>query len=253
MLDYTSNDEKVEKSSSFNGLLLKGADYVDDIKAKLEHACPQTVSCADVLAFTTHEAMIVAGLPRTKPRGGRRDARESLAKNAEANNLPMPDWTMDQMIELFNRKGFSTEEMVILLGAHSVGIAHCDFFMERIYDFKKTGKPDPSLPADVLEELRQACPNPGTTDYRNPPVNFDATPTVLDNLFFKEMVERKKTLLITDSHLLADERTAPIVKKMAADPKLFPSKFPDTMVKLGALNVLTGKQGEIRKVCRSTN
>ncbi|KAK7307239.1 hypothetical protein VNO77_40121 [Canavalia gladiata] len=253
LLDYALTGDKVEKSSMFNGLLLKGADLIDDIKSKLEEECPQTVSCADTLAFATNEAMALAGLPRRSPLGGRRDSLISLASIAEDNNLPLPNWSLDQMIQLFNNKGFSTEELVVLLGSHSVGSCHCDVFMERVFNFQNTGKPDPALTVEVIDELRNECRNAGTPQFRNPPVNFDETPTVLDNLFFKNMVDRQKTLLITDSHLITDPRTAPIVKQMADDPDLFQRKFAEAMLKLSSLNVLTGENGEVRKVCRSTN
>ncbi|KAG5050748.1 hypothetical protein GYH30_002932 [Glycine max] len=253
LLDYSPSGDTVEKSSMVNGLLLKGADMIDDIKLKLEEQCPQTVSCADTLAFTANEVMTMAGLPPRKPLGGRRDALVSLSSAADADNLPLPDWTMDQMVKLFTKKGFNIEEMVILLGAHSIGMAHCDLFIQRAYNFQNTGKPDPTLTVEAVEEFKKACPNVNTPKYRNPPVNFDATPTVLDNLFYMEMVERNRTFLITDSHLLTDQRTLPLVQQFAHDPSLFPRRFPEVMLKLGSLNVLTGNEGEIRKICRSTN
>ncbi|XP_061372720.1 peroxidase 28-like [Gastrolobium bilobum] len=253
LLDFSPAGDKVEKNSMFNGFLLKGADLIDDIKTKLEEECPETVSCADTLAFATNEAMALAGVPRQRPLGGRRDALVSLASVAEDNNLPSPNWSVDQMIELFNRKGFNAEELVVLLGAHSVGSAHCDLFMDRLYNFKNSQKPDPTLIPPVVDELKQICKNPGTPQFRNPPVNFDETPTKLDNLFYKNMVEKKKSLLLSDSFLLGDPRTGPVVRKMAAEPGLFPKKFAEVMVKLCSLNVLTGNDGEIRKTCRSTN
>src|ERR1044072_8910150 len=94
LLDYAPTGDNVEKSSLFNGLLLKGADLIDDIKNKLEQECPETVSCADILAFTTTEAMALAGMPRHNPLGGRRDALYSLATVAEDNNLPLPNWNV---------------------------------------------------------------------------------------------------------------------------------------------------------------
>ncbi|KAK7309725.1 hypothetical protein RJT34_06682 [Clitoria ternatea] len=253
LLDYSKAGDKVEKSSMLNGQLLKGADLIDDIKAKLEQRCPGTVSCSDTLVFATNEAMTLAGLPRRKALGGRRDSLVSLASVAERNNLPMPNWSMDQMLELFKRKGYTPEEMVVLLGAHSVGVAHCDTFMERVYDYARTGKPDAALPKKVANEMKMQCPHAGTPQFRNPPVSFDETPTVLDNLFFKNMVEKKKTLLITDSHLIADPRTFPIVKQMADDQALFQRRFVEVMDKLTSMNALIGTDGEIRKTCRSSN
>lgn len=253
MLDYSPTGDKVEKSSMFNGQLLKGADIIDDIKSKLEEQCPGAVSCSDTLAFSVNEGMAIAGLPRRAALGGRRDSIYSLASVAEDNNLPMPNWPLEKMVELFTRKGFTIEEMVILLGAHSVGSAHCDVFMERIYNFANTRKPDATLPTPVVNELQQICQNPGTPQFRNPPVNFDETPTVLDNLFYKNMITRNKTLLITDAHLLNDPRTIPVVQQMAGDEGLWQKRFAEVMVKLSSLNVSTGTDGEVRKTCRSTN
>ncbi|CAL0311880.1 unnamed protein product [Lupinus luteus] len=253
LLDVLPSGEEVEKTSLLNGLLLKGTDIIDDIKAKLEQECPQTVSCSDTLAFATNEAISLAGLPRQAPLGGRRDSIVSLAMLAEDNNLPLPNWSVDKMLAIFEKKGFTAEEMVILLGAHSVGSSHCDMFNERLYDFKGTQKPDPALAAPFVDELRKTCTAPGTPQYRNPPVNFDETPTVLDNLFYKNLAEKRRSLLMTDDVLLDDPRTAPTVKKMAAEPELFAKRFPEMMVKLSSLNVLTGNDGEVRIICRSTN
>jgi len=66
-------------------------------------------------------------------------------------------------MELFSKKGFNVEEMAVLLGAHSVGITHCDFFMERATNFNATWKPDPTLTSEVLVEINKACLDYGTT------------------------------------------------------------------------------------------
>ncbi|KAK7252398.1 hypothetical protein RIF29_36312 [Crotalaria pallida] len=253
LLDYTPSGDRVEKSSNFNGLLLKGADLIDEIKSKLEQECPQTVSCADTIAFATNEALILGGMPRQRVLSGRRDSLVSLASVVEDNNLPAFTWSLEKMIDTFKKKGFNEEEMVILLGAHSVGTVHCDFFLGRAYGYRDTKKPDPTLTPEVVDEMKKVCVDAGTPKYRNPPMNFDETPTVLDNLFFKNMVEKNKTLLETDAYLLNDARTLPTVKQMAADQELFHKRFAEAINKLGTLNVLTGKDGEVRKTCRSTN
>ncbi|KAI5436825.1 peroxidase 28 [Lathyrus oleraceus] len=253
LLDYSPTGDKVEKSSMFNGQLLKGADIVDDIKEKLEEQCPGIVSCSDTLAFSINEGLFLAGLPRRAPLGGRRDSLYSLASIAEDDNLPQPNWSIERMVSLFIKKGFTIEEMVILLGAHSIGSAHCDVFMQRIFNYKNTRKPDPTLPAPVVAEFQGVCKNAGTPQFRNPTVNFDETPRKLDNLFYKNMLTRNKTVLITDSHLIDDPRTIPIVVKMAGENALWQKRFADAMDKMGALNVLTGDAGEVRTTCRATN
>ena len=244
----------MEKSSPANGQLLKGADLIDDIKAMLEQECPETVSCADTLAFGAHEARILAGLPRSPQRGGRRDSMVSLAANVDnPNNLPLPSWTLDQMLALFQKKGFTAEDMVVLIGAHSIGGAHCDVLKDRLYNYKQSGKPDPVLNLNFLNELQGICklPPPGLP-VLGEIVNFDATPTVLDNLFYKNLLQ-KKSLLTSDQQMADDPRTAPVVQKLADNPQLFTNMFAEAISRMAAMNVITGNNGQVRRICRSTN
>jgi len=46
------------------------------------------------------------------------------------------------------------------------------------------------------------------------PIIFYETATILDNLFYKNVVTRNKIVLITDAHLINDTRTISIVQKM---------------------------------------
>ncbi|KAF7823529.1 peroxidase 28-like [Senna tora] len=100
-------EEKVEKLSPTNGQLLKGADLIDDIKAKLEEQCPDIVSCADTIAFAVAESMTLGDFPpQPQPNlGGHKDSLSSR---------------------------FNAGDMVALNGAHSVGAAHCSIFSERL-------------------------------------------------------------------------------------------------------------------------
>ncbi|KAI4314371.1 hypothetical protein L6164_027286 [Bauhinia variegata] len=252
LLDSTPSGENVEKSSAINFILLKGADLIDDIKLKLEEACPQTVSCADTIAFAAREALVLTGLPRLPQPSGRRDGLVSLSANVDAlKNLPEPVWTMDQEIELFKRKGFTEEEMVILNGAHSIGGAHCNVITPRLENYKNSGNPDPDLDPAFLEQLKGICFDPKEVN-RNPFVNFDETPTKLDNLFYRNLVE-KKALLQTDQALFTDPRTRQFVQAMADNPDEFAKRLGPLMLRMGSLEVLTEPAGEVRKTCRSTN
>lgn len=48
-----------EKNSLPNRNSLRGFEVIDEIKAKMEEACPQTVSCADIVAMAAHGSTIL--------------------------------------------------------------------------------------------------------------------------------------------------------------------------------------------------
>ncbi|MCD9645718.1 hypothetical protein HAX54_034855, partial [Datura stramonium] len=52
----------------------------------------------------------------------------------------------------FTNKGLSLNDMVTLLGAHTVGVAHCNFFQDRLSPVPDKTM-DPALAAQLLENL----------------------------------------------------------------------------------------------------
>lgn len=127
-------------------------------------------------------------------------------------------------------------------GAHSVGVAHCGTFANRL-----GSPPDAHLDANYTAILKTKCPA-GSTNA----VNLDlTTPTRLDEVYYKNL-QVNKGLLTSDENLQYDAETQPMV---AANTnfKTFGPKFASAMLAMGNINVLTGTAGQIRNNCHKFN
>ncbi|CAI9118790.1 OLC1v1020400C1 [Oldenlandia corymbosa var. corymbosa] len=241
-----------EKDSSANSGV-QGLELIDEAKAKIESQCPNTVSCADILAFAARDSVSVSGgLYYTVP-AGRRDGNVSRAAEAAAN-LPSPNFTVAQLKKNFANKGLSLDEMVTLSGAHSIGGSHCSNFMSRLYSFNKTYSQDPSIDPNYAKLLKKMCPKKMSgASIDQVVVSFDpVTPDRLDNVYYKNL-EMNKGLLFSDQILWATSSTRKMVKNNANHGNLWAKKFAKAMVHMGSIEVLSGTQGEIRKDCRFVN
>lgn len=72
-----------------------------------------------------------------------------------------------------------------------------------------------------------------------------------DSHYFTTL-NQNRGLFQSDAALLTNKGSAKIVNQML-NPKAFLSQFAVSMQKMGAIGVLTGKAGEIRKQCRVVN
>lgn len=235
LLDSTPSGEHVEKEAAANHATLRGLEVIDEIKAQLEVECPDTVSCADILAFAAREAVALSGLSYYPVPGGRRDGLSSLAADVPAN-IPGPSSPIDAIAKIFLTKGLTIEEMVVLTGAHSIGSSHCKFFDYRLYNFNSTHKTDPSLDRFYAQYLSSFCPPQGSwlAAMMGPQaVNFDrVSPTRLDNEFCIKLL-RGMALLQSDQAMASDPRTSKIVRAIAVQPVAWSKKFAKAMIRLG--------------------
>ncbi|XP_073138273.1 peroxidase 60-like [Henckelia pumila] len=238
-----SNSEK----TAIPNLSVRGYEIIESAKRVLEAMCPRVVSCADIIVMATRDAVSMSGGGRYPVQTGRKDGTVSLASNV---NLPAPSISVSDSIKAFAAKGLNANDMVYLLGGHTVGIAHCSLIMDRLYNFNNTGKPDPTMDATLLASLRARCPQNATVDNI---ANLDQNPMsslTVDNSYFKQIVMRKGVLQI-DQELALDPLSSSTVNAIAKGSG-FSAGFAQAMIKLGAVQVLTGAQGEIRRVCNAT-
>lgn len=61
LLDDTSTFTG-EKSAGANVNSLRGFEVIDDIKTKVEAACPGVVSCADIVAVAARDSVVAVSL-----------------------------------------------------------------------------------------------------------------------------------------------------------------------------------------------
>ncbi|XP_062083478.1 peroxidase 5-like [Humulus lupulus] len=240
-----------EKENVANNPSLRGFDVIDDAKAQIEAQCPQTVSCADILAFAARDGVTALGGADYSVPAGRRDGPVSLG-DEPSRHLPSPFFNATQLRDSFALKGLTLAEMVTLSGAHSVGLSHCSSFSTRLYSFNATHPQDPSMDPDFARELKKKCPD-STRGNDAPLVPLDGlTPNRLDNKYYVGL-KNGRGVLSSDQSLMSSSLTAKMVRNKARRGEAWGKKFAEAMVKMGSIDVLTGSSGEIRKNCRFVN
>ncbi|XP_024545479.1 peroxidase 5 [Selaginella moellendorffii] len=269
LVDSTGNN-KAEKDAIPN-FGLRGFEVIDNAKARLEDRCPGTVSCADILTYAARDAVSQVGGPRWDVLGGRRDGTVSRADQVGAN-LPSPLFNVDQLTKSFVRKGMTQEEMITLsgenfhhahlsiakkfvfysiVGAHTIGIAHCLSFVNRLYNFSTTSVQDPDLDPNMAKLLKSLCPK--GSDFLDPKSKSIAldplSPNFFDNGYYTSLSLRR-SILTSDQILFADLDTRDSVEDKQANEAVWRFKFVNAMVKMSTIGVLSGNQGRIRTNCR---
>ncbi|XAR66192.1 Peroxidase [Bertholletia excelsa] len=244
LLDSTPGN-KAEKDGPPN-ISLAAFYVIDDAKAKLETACPRTVSCADIVAIAARDVVVMSGGPYWNVLKGRKDGRVSRAN--ETINLPAPSFNVTQLLQSFFRKGLGVKELVALSGGHTLGFSHCSSFEARLRNFSSKSDIDPSMSAEFAKSLKSKCPKPS----KDPSAGefLDSTPSTFDNDYYKRVVAGKG-VFASDQSLHGDFRTRWIVELYAWDQSLFFRDFAASMVKLGNAGVV--EDGEVRVKCRVVN
>ncbi|KAK9692113.1 hypothetical protein RND81_09G241500 [Saponaria officinalis] len=252
LLDSTPGNP-AEKENLANNPSLRGYEVIDQAKAEIEATCPQTVSCADIIAYAARDSASKLGGLNYAVQGGRRDGRISL-KDDPTQNLPAPFFNLQQVQDSFTRKGLSVEEMVTLSGAHSIGASHCSSFTRRLYNFNNSNNTqDPSLDPKFASKLKVMCPNLNNSPNFDPTIVQDfVTPNKLDNKYYQN-VQNGKALFTSDQSLMTSPSTVGMVRNFGRNGGVWAKKFSRAMVHMGSIEVLTGVQGEIRTNCRVVN
>ncbi|KAB2015747.1 hypothetical protein ERO13_D08G049500v2 [Gossypium hirsutum] len=255
LLRSVPGNPPAEMDHPANSPSLRGFEVIDEAKAQIEAQCPGTVSCADIIAFAARDSTYKAGGIYYAIPAGRRDGRVSIIDEV-TQNLPPPSFNAQQIAQLFARKGMSVDEMVTLSGAHSIGVSHCSSISNRLYSFNATHAQDPSLDPNYAAFLKTKCPPPTSAagaggDPTTVPLD-SVTPNRLDNKYYTEL-RRRRGLLTSDQTLMDSSLTSALVLNNVKHGAAWAKKFGKAMVHMGSLDVITGAQGEIRRICSVPN
>uniref|UniRef100_A0A0A9GH31 peroxidase n=1 Tax=Arundo donax TaxID=35708 RepID=A0A0A9GH31_ARUDO len=211
----------------------------------LELLCPQTVSCADILAVAARDSVSQLGGPSWTVLLGRRDATTASASLTNSD-LPGPTSNLNNLLNKFSNKGLSTTDMVALSGAHTVGRAQCKNFRTRIHN-------DTDIDASFAASLRAGCPqHPGASDGALEPLNAPSLDS-FDNSYFSGLLSQRGLLHSDQALFGGGGSTDGLVRSYASSGDQFGSNFAAAMMKMGNISPLTGTDGEIRVNCRRVN
>ncbi|XP_024978027.1 peroxidase 72-like [Cynara cardunculus var. scolymus] len=233
-----------EKGSVPNSNSVRGFEVIDQIKAALETACPQTVSCADILALAARDSTVLSGGPSWEVPVGRRDSLGASLRGSN-HNIPAPNNTFQTILTKFKLMGLDIIDLVALSGSHTIGNARCTSFRQRLYSQKGYEQTDQLFAA----RLRANCPQSGGD--QNLFFLDSGSPMKFDNGYYKNLMD-SKGVLSSDQILFAENKeTMEVVKEYAANEEMFFQQFAKSMVKMGNISPLTGYRGQIRKDCRN--
>ncbi|KAL3677172.1 hypothetical protein R1sor_027120 [Riccia sorocarpa] len=225
-----------------NGSIRKVAlDLIDDAKANIEKACPGVVSCADIVVLAGRESVKQTGGPAYNVPLGRRD---SFTFSPSTNDLPPPTFSFQQQLDSFQKKNLDATDLVALSGAHTLGVAQCGSFSNRLRP-----SVDPKLNKDYAKFLINTCPTDNTA--KTTGLDF-FTPNKFDNIYYKNFATGG-TLLTSDQNLDQNAQALNLVKFYASNQTAFFNQFLWSYIKMSQIGPKFNNDGEIRKKCTTTN
>ncbi|KAG9453596.1 hypothetical protein H6P81_006500 [Aristolochia fimbriata] len=234
-----------EKTALPNQNSVRGYEVIDEIKAAVDSACSgSVVSCADILAVAARDSVVALGGVSYEVPLGRRDAR-TASKDAANNEIPAPFFSFSALLSSFQAKGLTLEDLVVLSGAHTIGLAHCAAFRSRIYN-------DTNIDSAFAATLQPQCPPSAGGDGNTSPL--DASTTRFDTVYYSDLLQGKG-LLHSDQELFKGDGSASdgLVRYYSENQRAFWADFGVAMIKMGNMGPLNGADGEVRLNCRKIN
>ncbi|KAL3813761.1 hypothetical protein ACJIZ3_015029 [Penstemon smallii] len=227
LLDIKDKTHQAELDSSKN-FGIRNRELVDQIKSKVEAVCPKQVSCADVLVLAGRDGVAIAGGPNINVPLGRKDTKIPHTKQQADVGLPRNNVDLAKAVDFFFEEAGSTyEETIAILGAHTLGVTHCDGIMDRLYVNRTVSNPK-----------RKVCPKDNSTRFTTQ-FDLDPTPQTFDNKYFVNILNGHGVISL-DAEIARDPKSIGYVKKFANDKEAFFRVFSSGYVKLSTIGGCDG-------------
>ncbi|PNT71903.1 hypothetical protein BRADI_2g37080v3 [Brachypodium distachyon] len=238
---------------------------IDAIKAKLT---AHGVTCTDAIIYAAREATIHLSRGKIKYYVAGPGRKDGLVSSAEHANefLPLPTASFPDLVEIFKTKGFDATELVVLSGAHAVGVANYTSFKHRLR-LPAVGKINTLYQLQLGVQTAKdgvTTPNPNESNnvrdmdnvrklsfYDDQGVNV-ADKGVLDNSYYTANLQNM-VLFNSDWVLTQDKAARDAMELYKKDADTWYDLFGKAMGKLSELPMDEGAGWEIRKNCRTTN
>ncbi|KAL5730549.1 peroxidase [Ranunculus cassubicifolius] len=247
LLNSTSKNN-AERDYGVN-LHLRGFGFIDGIKKLLEAKCPGIVSCADIIALAARDSIVTTGGPTWNVPTGRRDG--TVSKFTEAKQYISQNNGYYGIIPTWIRNGLTIKDFIVLYGAHTIGIAHCGTFSNRLYNFAFEGDVDLDLDSEYADNLRKRkCKTPNDTMSI---VEIDPGSSRTFDLSFYKNILKRRSLFNGDDVLRHDLWSTLFIRQLLDGELDFFKEFGKSMEKMGRIGVKTGSEGQIRKQCALVN
>ncbi|XP_072973872.1 peroxidase 45-like [Typha angustifolia] len=209
--------------------------------------CNNKVSCADILAIAARDVVKFTGGPQYTVELGRLDGRNSSNSSVI---LPHPNFDLDELNKMFSNFNLTQTDMIALSGGHTIGVARCEKFWYRLYNYSSNATTDPSLDPAFAAQLMKDCPRqPNSITFK---FLDDVSPFGFDNGYYKAL-QQGKGLLGSDEVLYTDSRSKGTVDLFAANQTAFYEAFVTAMTRMGRIGVKNSTNGEIRIDCSKPN
>ncbi|KAK3008386.1 hypothetical protein RJ639_013598 [Escallonia herrerae] len=213
------------------------------------HDCFVRVSISTSLRFSSH--ISYGGGPFWRVPTGRRDGLISNASEALAN-IPAPTSNFSTLQTDFANKGLDLKDLVLLSGAHTIGVSHCSSFSNRLYNFTGVGDQDPALDSEYATNLKaRKC---RSLSDNTTIVEMDPGSVRTFDLSYYTLLLKRRGLFQSDAALTTTSTTKTYITQLVQGSlKNFYAEFALSMEKMGRVGVKTGSSGEIRKHCAVVN